>query len=79
MESSNENTKPRGAGRASASKPNALKPGDTCPTCGGIVGRPEETVTFTTSELADARKAFEELVDRHIATRDAGGASGEDK
>lgn len=46
-------------------------PGEICPTCGGLVGFQEETVTLTTAELAEARRKFEDLIDRHLSARPA--------
>lgn len=44
---------------------------DICPTCGQRIGFSDETVTFTTAEITDARREFEDLIDRHLAARRA--------
>ncbi|WP_370322757.1 hypothetical protein [Oricola sp.] len=46
-------------------------PGEICPTCGGLVGFQEETVTLTTAELAEARRKYEDLIDRHLSAQTA--------
>lgn len=50
---------------------------DVCPTCGGRLHQPDETVTFTRAELDEARRAFDELVARHLAARNPAGHGGE--
>jgi hypothetical protein len=42
-----------------------------CPTCGHDAGPSADTLTFSVAELAEARKQFEDLLDRHIAARRA--------
>lgn len=66
-----------GARKAAAGKADRPAAGDICPTCGGRIGFAEETVTFTAAELAGARKDFAELIDRHLAARDAAAAETE--
>lgn len=55
--------------RAHAPDPPAA--GEICPTCGQPAGHHEDTVTFTRAELDDARRAFDDLIDRHLAARRA--------
>jgi len=43
------------------------KPGEICPTCGQRAGEAPETVTLTTAELAEGRRKFEDLIDRHLS------------
>lgn len=43
--------------------------GDTCPTCGGRFAENENSIVLTAAYLADARRRFEDLIDRHIAAR----------
>lgn len=50
---------------------------EICPTCGGRIGLADETVTFTAAELAEAREDFANLIDRHLAARDAADAAGD--
>jgi hypothetical protein len=42
----------------------------TCPRCGNAAGAPDDIV-ITGAELADARRKFEDLVNRHIAAWEA--------
>jgi hypothetical protein len=64
-------------GRAELPVLETPKSGETCPTCGGRVGYSDETVTFTTAELAEARRKFEDLIDRQLAEREAAAAEGD--
>jgi hypothetical protein len=54
-----------------ANRPDAPKPGENCPTCGHPVVDGEEFVVFTTAELAESRRKFEDMIDRKIAAREA--------
>ncbi|MAS08199.1 MAG: hypothetical protein CL534_26395 [Ahrensia sp.] len=63
--------KARLAGMAAKKAADCPAPGETCPTCGGLVGVAEETVTLTTAELAEARRKFENLIDLHMSARPA--------
>lgn len=53
------------------------EPGTPCPTCGGRPYPVSETITLTRAELDDARKAFDDLIDRHVAARKAAGPQGQ--
>ncbi|MFZ2099899.1 MAG: hypothetical protein WAU86_04980 [Oricola sp.] len=55
-----------------ARKPAAPKIGEECPTCGQEY-RGEGAIVLTAARLAEARKRFEDLIDRHIAARRAAG------
>lgn len=57
------------AGRAELPKLEAPKAGETCPTCGGRVGENEDSIVLTPAVLADARRRFDDLIERHAATR----------
>jgi hypothetical protein len=52
------------------------KPGEICPACGGRVGAGEDTITISRAALADARRKFENIIDREIAAREAEIAQG---
>lgn len=55
-----------------AEPPAEPSPGETCPTCGQLVGGPD-LVSLTQSEIAHAAREFDAILDRHLATRAAGG------
>ncbi|QKV18682.1 hypothetical protein [Oricola thermophila] len=44
------------------------RPGEPCPACGRMVDG-EDTIVLRASELADARKRFEAIIDRYIAVK----------
>jgi len=70
-EARTEKREARLAGMAPEKAADRQAPGEICPTCGGLVGFAEETVTLTTAELAEARRKFEDLIDRQLAGRTA--------
>lgn len=49
----------------------ALKAGGTCPTCGARVGDTDGIITLTAAEIAEAQRTLDDLIDRHLAKRDA--------
>lgn len=55
-----------------AEPPAAPSPGETCPTCRQLVGGPD-LVSLTVAEIAHAAREFDAILDRHLATRAAGG------
>jgi len=67
------------AGRAELPTLEAPKAGETCPTCGGRVGASEDAIVLTPAEIAEAQRTLDEIIDRHLAARDADGPAGERK
>ncbi|GAB4360988.1 MAG: hypothetical protein Kow0026_23760 [Oricola sp.] len=55
------------AARRNLPGPVRPKPGETCPTCGSKVGLDDQAIVLTPAFLADARRRFEDIIDRHIA------------
>jgi hypothetical protein len=56
-------------GRAELPTLAAPKAGETCPTCGARVGENEDSIVLTPAVLADARRRFDDLIERHAAKR----------
>lgn len=67
------------AGRVELPKLEALKAGETCPTCGGRVGANEDSIVLTPAVIAEAQRTLDDLIDRHLAARDAEDAAGDGK
>jgi hypothetical protein len=60
-----------------ARRPAEPKPGEICPTCRQTVQEGEQVIVLTQARLAEARRKFEDLIDRHIAARRADRDDGE--
>ena len=67
------------AGRAELPTLKAPKAGETCPTCGGRVGEKEDSIVLTPAVVAEAQRTLDDLIDRHLAARDAEDAAGDGK
>ncbi|QKV18641.1 hypothetical protein [Oricola thermophila] len=65
------------AARRDLPGPERPKPGQTCPTCGSRVGLDDQAIVLTPAFMADARRRFENIIDKYIAAKrdaEAGGA-----
>jgi len=54
-----------------ARKPAEPKPDEMCPTCRQTVHRGEQAIMLTPSQIAEAQRQLDEIIDRHMAARDA--------
>ena len=67
------------AARAGLPAPETPKPGQICPTCGQRAGETDNAIVLTPAFLADARRRFDDIIDRHLAARSAEDGDGDDE
>lgn len=60
------------AGLAPEKETGRPAPGETCPTCGACAGDRDDAVTLTGTDIAEAQRTLDDLIDRHLAARGAG-------